>query len=175
MSRYRVHDDLSILTGITSRYLKQVKNDLQFLKYDIATVEKRQRGLLMSKDRHYKRVVMRSPISNLDSHPGCDSASTGGAVSVWRGGQGGAYAQPSEEELCKAERLSMRNLASGAVTKDVEKAGGSLENNQSVYSLGESAGVNKVTKKRRVLAQVYFVSFATYFKFLVITGVFECL
>jgi hypothetical protein len=69
----------------------------------------------------------------------------------------------------------MRNLASGAVTKDVEKAGGSLENNQSVYSLGESAGVNKVTKKRRVLAQVYFVSFATYFKFLVITGVFECL
>ncbi|KAG0631240.1 hypothetical protein M758_1G237800 [Ceratodon purpureus] len=135
--------------------LRGVQNDLQFLKGDIATVEKRQRGLLLSKERHSKRVHVGSGMLDSGSYPRCDSASTGGAVSVWRGGQGGACSQPNEEELYKAERLRIRNLATGSVTKDLGNAGGSgLEYNQSISnSLCESAGVHKGAKKRRLLAQ----------------------
>jgi hypothetical protein len=68
-----------------------------------------------------------SPSYDLNSHPGCESASIGEALAVWRGGQGGASTPPSEQDLYSAERLRMRNVAYTSVTKDLEKAGCSLE------------------------------------------------
>lgn len=134
--------------------MKQVQNDLQFLQDDTATVEKRRHSLQMSKDRYRKRLLVDSPFSNLNNYPGCDSASTGGAEFVWRGGQGGAYAPPGEEELYRAESPSTRYLTNGSVNKDKGKTSGSIGNDLSIHSLGESSGVHKVAKKRRVLAQV---------------------
>uniref|UniRef100_A0A7I4DBE0 RING-type domain-containing protein n=1 Tax=Physcomitrium patens TaxID=3218 RepID=A0A7I4DBE0_PHYPA len=133
--------------------LQEVQNDLQFLKDDITTVERRLRWLLLSKDRHSKRVREESPFSDLDTHTRSDDASTGGAVSVWRGGQGGAYTPYSEEELYRVEKPRMRNVPCTSVTKDVVKAGGLLENDPSVDFQVESGGVHKVAKKRKVLAQ----------------------
>lgn len=145
--------------------MTQVQNDLQFLQDDIATVEKRQHWLLMSKDRHYERLLVGSPFSNLNNYPGCDSASTEGSASVWRGGESGAYAPPGEEELYRAERPNIRYLTNGSVNKEKGKASVSVGNDLAGHSLGESSGVHKVVKKRRVLAQVYFFFVAIYFKF----------
>jgi len=127
--------------------VKQVQNDLHFLDDDIAVVERRHSRLLMSKDRCGKRVLVEAPFYDLNRHPGCESTSTGDSVSVWRGGPGVSSIPLDEEELYRAEGL--RN-------KDLGKAGCSLEDDTSVDTRGESAGVHKVAKKRRVLAQVYF-------------------
>lgn len=136
--------------------MKQVQNDLNFLDDDIAIVERRHSRLLLSKDRYGKRVLVESPFYDLNRHPGRESTSTGDSVSVWRGGSGVASIPLHEEELYSAERLRIRGLACTSVCKDLEKAGCSLEDDTSVDTRGESAGVHKVAKKRRVLAQVYF-------------------
>jgi hypothetical protein len=151
-----------------TRCVQQVQVDLHFLDDDIAAVERRQNRLLMSKDRHCRRVCVESPSYDLNSHPGCESASTGEALAVWRGGQGGASTPPSEQDLYSAERLRMRNVAYTSVTKDLEKAGCSLEDYPSVDPRGESAGVRKIAKRRRVLAQVCFLLMLS-FQMLVIT------
>ncbi|KAG0619816.1 hypothetical protein M758_4G167500 [Ceratodon purpureus] len=133
--------------------LHEVQNDLDFLDGDIATVERRQNWLLMSKDRHCKRGFMGSSSFDLNSHPGCESSSTGNALSVWRGGQGGASTAPSEQNLYSADKLRMRNVAYTSVTRGFGKASYSLEDDPSVASPDDSARVHKVAKKRRVLAQ----------------------
>lgn len=148
--------------------MKQVQNDLLFLDDDIATVERRQKWLLMAKDRHCRRVFVEPPVYDLHSHPGCESSSTGGALFVWRGGQSGVSTPHSEHNLHSAERLRMRSVAYTSVIKDLEKGGCSLEDDPSVDSLDELAVVHKVTKKRRVLAQVYLLPVFP-FQMLVIT------
>ena len=130
-------------------------------------VERRQNWLLMSKDRHCKRVSAESSLHDLNNHPGCESSSTGDALSVWRvgrGGQGGSSAAPSEQNLYSAESPRMRNVGYTSVSKDLGKADFSLEDDPTVDSHGESAGVHKITKKRRVLAQVCSLS-VQFFKF----------
>lgn len=136
--------------------MKQVQNDLRFLQGDIATVKDKRRWLVMSKDRHYKRLHGGSPVCDLNKYPGCDSTSTGGAESVWRGGQGGAYAPSGEANPFRAERPTIRPLTNVSVSTDKGKASGIVGNDLPAHSLGESSGVHKVSKKRRVLAQVYF-------------------
>uniref|UniRef100_A0A7I4AMV6 RING-type domain-containing protein n=1 Tax=Physcomitrium patens TaxID=3218 RepID=A0A7I4AMV6_PHYPA len=126
--------------------MKEVQSDLQFLKDDIATVERRLRCLLASNKSHSKRVCEESPLSDLDIHTEYGSTSTGGAVSMWRSGQSGAYTPPGEEKLNRAERIRIRNLAYTSVSTDIE-------NDPSVDSPGEYAGAHKIAKKRRVLAQ----------------------
>lgn len=134
--------------------MKQVQNDLHFLIDDIAIVEGRHSRLLMSKDKYGKRVRGESPIYDLNKHPGCESSSTGGSVSVWQGGPGAASISLDEEEMYRAEGLRIRGLACTSVNKDLEKAGCSLDDDTSVDTRDESAGVHKVAKRRRVLAQV---------------------
>lgn len=84
---------------------------------------------------------------NLDTFPGFEKASNGGASSVWRGGQGGAFAPPSEPKLRAGN--TKKNIASPMDRRDGAMTGKSLEN-----SHAESVGVHTVSKKRRVLAQV---------------------
>lgn len=129
-----------------------MQNDIQFLEDDTATVKKRHHLLTMSKDRHRKRPHVGSSCSDSVNFARCDRASTGGIDSFWRGGLDGAYAQPGEEELCTR---SSRCLTNGSFSKEpLLSASGSVGNELSVHSLGESSGVHKVAKKRRVLAQV---------------------
>jgi len=101
----------------------------------------------MSKDRYGKRALVESPFYDLNRYPGCVSSSNRDPALVLRGGPGVASIPLDEEEMYRAEGLR---------SKDLEKRDCSLEDDTSVGTRGESAGVNKVAKKRRVLAQVYF-------------------
>lgn len=131
----------------------QVQGDLQFLKEDIATVERRRQELLRAKDRFSKRTRFSSDLSspNLDTYSGSDKAGDGGAISVWRGGQGGAFVPPSENQFRAGN--TTRNLAFPLGKKDGVMAGHFLEN-PFLDPQSESKGVQTVSKKRRVLAQV---------------------
>ena len=134
----------------------QVKNDLHFLDDDIDIVERRHSRLLMSKDRYGKRAFVEPAFYDLNRHPGCESTSNGDLASVLRGGPGVASIPLDEEEMYRAEGLR---------SKDLEKRDCCLEDDTSVDTRGESAGVHKVAKKRRVLAQVCFFVVAMCFKF----------
>ncbi|KAG0576922.1 hypothetical protein KC19_5G118200 [Ceratodon purpureus] len=133
--------------------LQELQGDLHFLKEDIATVERRRQDLLRAKDKFAKRARISADLSspNLDTYSGCEKASKGGAVSVWRGGQGGAFAPPSEPKF-KA-RNSTKNIAfSHGVKKEGGITGKFLEN-PFLDPRAEATGAHTVSKKRRVLAQ----------------------
>ena len=118
-------------------------------------MERRQQNLLRAKDNVAKRARISADLSspNLDTfNSGCEKESKGGAVSVWRGGQGGAFAPPNEPKF-RAAALT-KNMALPYVVK---KEGGMPEKfleNPFLDPLAEATGVHTVSKKRRVLAQV---------------------
>jgi hypothetical protein len=128
-------------------FFQQLQGDLHFLKEDIATVERRRQDLLRAKKKFAKRARMMAAEEsspNLDTH-------AGGAVSVWRGGQGGAFAPPSEPKSNLTKNMAFSPL----VKKDgpVPIIAKFLEN-PFLDPRAEATGVHTVSKKRRVLAQV---------------------
>jgi len=134
-------------------FLKQLQGDLHCLKEDIATVERRRQELLRVKAKFAKRGRLATDLSspNLDTIPRCGMESNGGAISVWRGGQGGAFAPSSKPKpwagVIKKSMASPMDEKNGATTAKF------LENSFLDPHV-ESAGVLTVSKKRRVLAQV---------------------
>ena len=129
--------------------LKQLQGDLRFLKEDISTVEGRRQELLRTRERLSKRTRFSSALSppSLDTYSGSDKA--GAAVSVWRGGQGGAFAPPSETPFW-AGNPTRNNLAFPSAKKQDGAMPGNLLGPQSETT----TPVKAVSKKRRVLAQV---------------------
>lgn len=106
------------------------------MKEDIAAVERRRQELLRAKDKYAVRVPRDLATPNLDTF-----SSKPGAISVWRGGQGGAFVPPSDLPFATQKKARTAAFA--------KKDGGFF--NES-FNFGESKGVSK---KRRVLAQVY--------------------
>jgi len=85
--------------------------------------------------------------SNFDTCSVSDKpCNAGGAISVWRGGQGGAFVPPSDHKFLT--EIKTRNLA---FSRDMT---GKLPEDPFPYAPAEAIGVQTVTKKRRVLAQV---------------------
>ncbi|XP_024377012.1 E3 ubiquitin-protein ligase COP1 [Physcomitrium patens] len=131
--------------------MQELQNDLSFLKEDIATVERR-RQFLRLKDKPAERACLSadSSLPRLDLYSGCKKPSHGGAISVWRGGQGGAFSPPNEVKSMAGN--ADRNSAF-LMSKKAEGIQKRLPENPYIESHAGSMGVHAVSKKRRVLAQ----------------------
>ena len=129
-------------------------------------VERRQQELLRAKDKFAKQNRLSSDLSppNLDTYPSSEKPGNGGAVSVWQGGQGGAFVPPSKNQFRAGN--TTRSLAFSLVRKDEHFFEDSYLDPHS-----ESAGVQTVTKKHRVLAQVCIVVSQCFFS---LVHVFIC-
>lgn len=138
----------------------ELQGDLHCLKEDIATVERRRQELVSAKSKFAKRgrlmtitndaVVSSSP--SLDTVPGCEKSNSN-AVSVFRGGQGGAFA-PSSEPKSWTTGTSPKKMITES-KKMATVPGKFLESPylESHHHADSAAGLHTVSKKRRVLAQ----------------------
>lgn len=87
---------------------------------------------------------------NLDTYSVSDKP--GGALPVWRGVQGGAFVPHSDHKFSAGNET--RRMAFPMAKQDGGMTGKLLENPGFLDPLAESTGVQTVSKKRRVLAQV---------------------
>ncbi|XP_024399141.1 E3 ubiquitin-protein ligase COP1 isoform X2 [Physcomitrium patens] len=145
-------DFLHLSCQLKQEELAELQGDLQYLKEDIATVESRRQELLRAKKKFAKRSRLTADLSSptLDTHSGCDQGINEGAISVWRGGQGGALAPLREHKLKGGN--SIRTSAFAMAIKDDGKNGNYFANSFSDPH-SESVGVPKINKRQRVLAQ----------------------
>jgi E3 ubiquitin-protein ligase RFWD2 len=129
--------------------LNELQGDLEFLKEDIACVEKQRQELLRSKARFSRkiRILFDVPPPQLDGLVS-DNSSTGGAISLLRNGQGGAGV-PSHSPQRRGEG------------KHWSSSGSSLKRDPygdpEDWNVGDSQGLSSTrvsaAKKRRVLDQ----------------------
>ncbi|KAL2649172.1 hypothetical protein R1flu_017300 [Riccia fluitans] len=134
---------------IKQEELNELQADLSFLKEDIAYVERQRTELAKSKERYSMKIRML--INGQSPQPdrlASDNSSTGGAVSLFRSGQGGASVPsigPSRRSDSKQRLISsMKDEASG----DSIDCGYS----DSVGMAGAQTSV-MLAKKRRVAQQ----------------------
>lgn len=151
---------------------QQLQGDLHCLKEDIATVERRRQELVSAKSKFAKRgrlmtitndAVVSSSL-NSDTLPGCEKANSN-AVSVFRGGQGGAFVPSGEPKSWTTGTTPKKMIMESEKMATVP--GKFLESPylESHYHADSAAGLQTVSKKRRVLAQV--LSSCPFVKFLI--------
>lgn len=91
----------------------------------------------------------------MDSYADSEKGNTGGALSVWRGGQGGAFVPPDQQIFSRGvvESQNLKGFAPGK-KKDMGVVGGDVVDDESSESHPRSEGVFAVASKKRVLDQV---------------------
>ncbi|CAM6088169.1 unnamed protein product [Calypogeia fissa] len=130
--------------------LYELQGDLEFLKEDIAYVEKQRQELLRSKARFSRkiRILFDGPPPQLDGLAS-DNSSNGGAISLVRGGQGGAGV-PSHSPQ---RRLEGRHRSSSSSSLKREAYGDPVDCNAVDGPGGAPKAGISAAKKRRVLEQ----------------------
>lgn len=95
------------------------------------------------------------PRADVDFYADSEKGNSRGALSVWRGGQGGAFAPPDQQIFSRGvvESKKLKGFALGK-KKDMGVVEGDLVDDQSSDSHPRSAGVFAVASKKRVLDQV---------------------
>lgn len=130
----------------------QLQGDLQFLREDISTVEKRRQELRKAKEKYAMkiRMLVDTSSSRVDSLARVEAVSTGVASSQARGGQGGAT------DLVQRQYHKGRGSSFNSFKREMMRGGGALENLSHLQERSPSSTGLTVAKKRRVLAQVWF-------------------